>query len=94
MTPDIVGWQGAELEHVTPEDARRWIRSSHQRSIDLLKSRKMLDDLAEGRWDPSLHERRPVIVSEKKQTLADGHHRIMAVLMLGEPIPLMVLRKW
>lgn len=93
MTPDIEGWEKGQIEQVAPSDARRWIRTSHQRSVDLLKVRKMLDDLADGRWDPSLHERRPVIVSESKQTLADGHHRIMAVLMLGEPIPLMVLRR-
>lgn len=91
MTTPIDRWEDGVLEAYTPEMARRWIRRSHQRMVDLLKVRRMLDDLEEGRWDPETHRERPVIVSTTKQELADGHHRTYAVLMHGEPIPTYIL---
>lgn len=92
-TIPIDGWEDAVLEDVTPEMARRWIRHSHQRALDLVKPRKLLDDIAAGKWDPINHRRRPVVVSVDKEILADGHHRIQTVLMHGEPIPMYVLYK-
>jgi len=51
----------------------------------------MLDDIEAGRWDPSRQEGRPVIVSREKDTIADGHHRLVTILMHGEPLPCEVL---
>jgi hypothetical protein len=79
------------VEQVTPEQARRWIRHSHQRNTDLLKCRAMLDDVEGGRWDPARQEGRPVIVSTEKDTIADGHHRLVTILLHGEPLPCEVL---
>ena len=81
------------VEQVTPEQARRWIRRSHQRPIDLLKCRMMLDDVEAGRWDPSRQDGTPVIISDGKGTAADGHHRLVTVLMHGAPLPCAVERR-
>ena len=72
------------VEQVTPEQARRWIRHSHQRPVDLLKCRMMLDDVEAGRWDPSRQDGTPVIVRD--EVALDGHHRLVAILMLGQPL--------
>ena len=79
------------VEQVTPEQAARWIRHSHQRPIDLLKCRMMLDDIEAGRWDPSRQDGTPVIV--RGEVALDGHHRLVAILMLGEPLPCSVERR-
>lgn len=36
------------VETITPGQASAWIRHSHQREIDLLKCRMMLDDIETG----------------------------------------------
>lgn len=89
-TTPIDGWEAGVLQDVTPDLARQWIRVSHQRALDLLKPRRMIEDLEMGRWDPLNHQTRPVIVNSSGQ-LVDGHHRIQMVLMLDEPVPMYVL---
>lgn len=74
------------VEWITPEQARAWIRHSHQRNTDLLKCRAMLTDIEEGRWHVTLQQGRPVIVSRGKGCIADGHHRLITVLLRGEPL--------
>lgn len=74
------------IQPVTPDDARRWIRHSHQRNTDLLKCRMMLDDLESGRWDVTRQKDTPVIVSTGKGCIADGHHRLVTILLWGEPL--------
>jgi hypothetical protein len=83
----------AALEVVTPQEAARWIRTSHQRAIDLIKCRRMLDDIEGGLWDPQTHAERPVILNATKQVIADGHHRMVMILMHGEPVSVMVVRR-
>lgn len=71
---------------VSPADARAWIRHSHQRNTDLFKCRRMLDDLESGRWDVARQKDTPVIVSNGKGCIADGHHRLVTILLWGEPL--------
>ena len=75
------------IEDVCPETARLWIRDTHQRRIDLLKCRRILNDIEAGTWDP-IGTTGPVIVRDNK--CLDGHHRLLAVLMYGEPIQIAV----
>jgi hypothetical protein len=75
------------VEDVTPDQARRWIRRSHQRNTDLMKCRAMLDDVEGGRWDPARQEGKPVIVGAGGTVVADGHHRLVTILMHGKPLP-------
>ena len=74
------------IEAITPDQARRWIRHSHQRNTDLLKCRAMLTDIESGKWNVDLQADRPVIVSRGKGCIADGHHRLVTILMYGEPL--------
>jgi hypothetical protein len=46
----------------------------------------MLTDIEEGRWHVTLQQGRPVIVSRGKGCIADGHHRLITVLLRGEPL--------
>lgn len=71
---------------MTPERARQIIRRSHQRQIDLLKVRMVLDRVESGTWeDDPAH---PVKIRDN--VLLDGHHRVLAVLMHGAEIPLAI----
>lgn len=74
------------IQHITPEQARAWIRHSHQRNTDLLKCRAMLTDLEAGQWDVTRQADTPVIVSNSAGCIADGHHRLVTVLMWGAPL--------
>jgi hypothetical protein len=76
---------------VTPADAGRWIRHSHQRQIDLLKVRMMLDDIEAGTWRPDDHT--PIIVLDGRGCIADGHHRLIATLIHGHPVNHMTQHK-
>ena len=78
------------VELVTPEQARRWIRHSHQRSIDLLKCRRILEAAGSGHWNPTLQVHSPVIVLQSRGVIADGHHRMIAILMHGKPLECVV----
>ena len=73
---------------VTPADAARWIRHSHQRQIDLLKVRLMLDDIEAGAWQPDTHT--PILVLNDQGCIGDGHHRLIATLIHGEPVDHMI----
>lgn len=77
------------IETVTPEMAARWMRHSHQRRIDLLKVRMMLDDIPD-RWDPAKQKDTPVLISRSRNTCLNGHHRLLMVLFLTRPIELWV----
>lgn len=46
----------------------------------------MLDDLEAGRWDVTRQADTPLIVSRGKGCIADGHHRLITVLLWGEPL--------
>jgi hypothetical protein len=72
------------IQPVSPDDARRWLRHSHQRNVDLLKCRSMLDNIESGTWEPT--KQTPVIVSKSAGCIADGHHRLVTVLMWGKPL--------
>lgn len=67
---------------VGPSEIRRWIRDTHQRRIDLLKVRKILDHVDVGTWD---HQSQTAMVV-RNGVLLDGHHRALAILMNGDPI--------
>jgi hypothetical protein len=72
------------IQPVTPDDARRWLRHSHQRNIDLYKCRLMLNDIESNLWEPT--KQTPIIVSKSAGCIADGHHRLITVLMLGRTL--------
>jgi len=46
----------------------------------------MLDDIEQDRWDVTLQAGRPVIVSRGKGCIADGHHRLITILLHGAPL--------
>lgn len=66
---------------VNPSDVRRWMRRSHQRKIDLMKVRGILDLVESGQWPK---EQTRMIVRDG--VLLDGHHRALAILMHGGPL--------
>ena len=73
-----------EKVSVTPALARAWIAHSHQRQIDLIKPRRYIADILSGQWVPEYHVDNPIIV--RNNICLNGHHRLIAVLMLGKPI--------
>jgi hypothetical protein len=89
--PEMDGKTTMIVRTVTPADAARWIRHSHQRQIDLLKVRMMLNDIEAGVWQPEGHT--PIIVLDGRGCIADGHHRLIATLIHGHPVEHMTQHK-
>lgn len=74
-----------EVVNIYPSLARAWILHSHQRKIDLIKPRRYIAEVLAGRWNPEFHRDNPIIV--RNDICLNGHHRLIAVLMLGKSIP-------
>jgi hypothetical protein len=77
-----------ELRLVTLAEARRWLSRSRQSRIDLARLRRMVADIEKGGWEPEAHSDKPVRIAGER--LVNGHHRIVAMLITGQPLPMYI----
>lgn len=80
-----------QLVEVTPEMAVEILSSNYedQRNINKAAVEKLRRAMEAGEWAPEIAG--PIIVSEDGELL-DGQHRLTAVVLHGEPVPMWVYR--
>lgn len=78
-----------EMMTVTPELAQRWLdqKNTRNRNISEKKVRSYADDMKSGRWHPT-HQN--AIAFYKDGNLADGQHRLSAIVSSGVSLEFMV----
>jgi hypothetical protein len=78
-----------EMMTITPDLAARWLENKNlrNRNISLLKVKAYADDMANGRWKAT-HQN--TIAFYKDGVLADGQHRLSAIIMSGNAVEMMV----
>jgi hypothetical protein len=70
----------SEIVFVTPEQAALWLLvNNNGRKLNLAKARRIADDLLRGDWKPA-HQG---IAPFPDGSLADGQHRLTAIVMVG-----------
>ena len=77
-----------ELAIITPEKAEELLASSAgNRTIIKRRVEAYARDMKEGRWQPA-----NMIIVDADGHLADGHHRLNAVIKAGVAVPMMIFR--
>jgi hypothetical protein len=71
------------IQTITPDDARKWLRNSRQRNVDMNRVRTLIEAMESGSWDIKNIPNDPIRI--KDGGVEDGNHRLMAVLIHGEP---------
>ena len=86
---DIVTEPTAEIYTVTPAVAKRWLaRNVRNRPVGQLDVAKYARDMAAGNWKLTGE----AIKFDTNGALADGQHRLMAVIKSGASIPMLIVR--
>jgi hypothetical protein len=76
------------MRQVELAEARRWLSRSRQSRVDLAKLRRMVADIEKGGWKPEAHRDKPVRITGDR--LVNGHHRIVAMRITGQPLPMYI----
>lgn len=80
----------AQVAHVTPEVAEQWAAQVHpnQRSVKSGNLMRIKAEITDGRWKLNGEP----IIFDSNGMLADGQHRLRAVVETGIPIEVLVVR--
>ena len=78
-----------EMMTVTPELAQRWLneKNNRNRNISEKKVAAYADDMVQGRWQAT-HQN--AMAFYKDGALADGQHRLAAIVKSGKPCSMMI----
>lgn len=72
---------------ITPEMAKEWLKqNTKNRSVSQQKVNAYAEDMAKGNW----HEHHQGVAFYTDGTVADGQHRLIAIVKSGASIPMMV----
>ena len=77
------------IEEITPEKAQKFIKTSNQKSIQEKTILKYVKMFQEG-YEP--HKDEPAI-EFVNGSLKNGNHRLRAIIRLGKPLKLWILRR-
>lgn len=72
---------------ITPEIAKEWLKQNTQnRNVSQQKVNAYAEDMAKGNW----HDHHQGVAFYTDGTVADGQHRLLAILKSGVSVPMMV----
>jgi hypothetical protein len=70
---------------ITPAQAARLLRTAIQPRVELPRIIELATAMDAGRWSPDRHRETPVRIGRRGR-LRNGHHRMVAVLVHGQPV--------
>jgi ParB-like chromosome segregation protein Spo0J len=77
-----------KIETVTPSMARLWLNKNMEKTLDIEKLYDYIDAIKEGRWYPEEHRASPIMFHGGR--LLNGHHRLMAIIILDYGVEMYV----